>query len=349
MGNPIDENAAGCSAQSTLPLITEIIKENKNKINYIGSLSFEDRDTAGIQCLLADEQISFLLKREKIAISVFYLIDQSTYDEKVKQHRKFVKNFLEKRGIASYYFICCDFHDPRSVLDELVKRDAEIICRYSYLDISTLTRSLGSYLMRVFQFTKGKLVYFEPMKYGNILSNGLEEIDFYPELYERSDPNKEDVLIIPSGHEIERPRLVIEDLDPAKIVFIVPRGDDTPEHANWNREAQKKINELIAQLPLKRDSIEIRYTPSHIYQTNLCDLEKALDDHPAADYNRSVAPMGPKIINFALTTLTSLKKDICVYDAIPEYYNTNDYSRGVRIKNAYSFPLRLEERINYPY
>jgi len=38
-------------------------------------------------------------------------------------------------------------------------------------------------------------------------------------------------------------------------------------------------------------------------------------------------------------------KGLCVYDAVPENYNVEDYSKGVRIKNPYSFPLRIDDRI----
>lgn len=333
------------SSQSTLSLISEVRNKNKDKINYIGSLSFEDRDLVGIKCILNTEWISSILKHKRIYFNVFYLIDTCTCRKKVIEHKKNITKFLENRDIKSYYFIECDFHNPREVLDKLLEIDGELVVRYTYLDMSTLTRNLGSYLMKAFQYTSGEIIYFEPMEYGKNLSQGLEKKDYFPDLGRNHDPSKEDVLIIFTGHELERAHLLAEDVDPDKVILMVPRGDDTDNHAKWNGHARKVGEELACKLPLRKDSIEIRYTPSHGYQTILCDLGKIIADFPQEKYNISFASMGTKISNLALNTATSTIEGLCVYDAVPENYNVEDYSKGVRIKNPYSFPLRIDDRI----
>jgi hypothetical protein len=148
-----------------------------------------------------------------------------------------------------------------------------------------------------------------------------------------------------TGHELERAHLLAEDVDPDEVILMVPRGDDTDNHAKWNGHARKVGEELACKLPLRKDSIEIRYTPSHGYQTILCDLGKIIADFPQEKYNISFASMGTKISNLALNTATSTIEGLCVYDAVPENYNVEDYSKGVRIKNPYSFPLRIDDRI----
>lgn len=81
------------SSQSTLSLISEVRNKNKDKINYIGSLSFEDRDLVGIKCILNTEWISSILKQKKIYFNVFYLIDTGTCRKKVVEHKKILRNF----------------------------------------------------------------------------------------------------------------------------------------------------------------------------------------------------------------------------------------------------------------
>mgnify|MGYP000955105425 CR=1 len=69
------------SSQSTLSLISEVRNKNKDKINYIGSLSFEDRDLVGIKCILNTEWISSILKQKKIYFNEGFekLINRNVY------------------------------------------------------------------------------------------------------------------------------------------------------------------------------------------------------------------------------------------------------------------------------
>lgn len=327
--------------QISLELATEIYKKNKNIINYIGSLSFEDRDLAGIKWLLNYDPISSSLRRKKLQLNVFFLVDETTYTLTVALHRITAEKLLKLKEIP-FHFIPCNFHDPEEPIRKLQERDPEVFFRFTYLDTTTFTRNLEIRILEAFKKTPGYCIYFEPLDYGSDLSCGLEDIRRLPDKGVRNDSSKENVLLLLTGHEIDRPVHLAEQLDPDRLVLLVPQGDDTMDHAKWNREAQKTAKQISNEISLNKSHIETCYTSSHLYQTILCDLYEFRKKYSGC--NLSISSMGTKISNLALQSVISNDPDIKVYNAIPEVYNTIDYSRGAKTR-PYAFPLKLDDRL----
>jgi len=316
---------------------------NPMEVSYIGSLSFEDRDLAGIRWLLGNDPLSLPLKRGKISLNPFFLVDEDTYSVDVFSHTVELGKLLKPYKVKPEIIIC-DFHNPKKAVNELIKIDPNVFCRFTYLDPTTFTKALELELLKATEKTPGIGLYFEPMEYASNLSHGLDSVKPLPHFQGKSDKSKEEVLVILVGHETDRASLLVEEIDPGKLVLVIPSSDDTAKHLEWNKKANKVAQQIISSTPLNKKDVSRFFTSSHTYQTVLFDLCKIRETYPAEKYELAIAPLGTKVMNAAVSTFASRNEDIVVYDPIPERYNTEDYTRGFK-PNPYLFPLKLESRI----
>ena len=177
-------------------------------------------------------------------------------------------------------------------------------------------------------FENTKIVYSEPQQYladiNTPLSFGIKKVGIIPTFKGRYNPQEELKLILFLGYEGDRALALLENIEPHKTIFVIPKPAFYPEWEGVTEELNRAILSLA-----ERSSIFYSHSqdPNSTY-----DLLKKIIDPLDSDNidNWYIAPLGTKLQAIGVYYFVSEYPEIAsVIYGTPIKHNEKSFSEGI--------------------
>ncbi len=299
------------------------IKDNKNDDIFICAGSPE------IRCLGAVKKLDKDYRAENI-----FILKYSHYNEKRENHLKEMRAILKERKVGRIDEFLIDEESPLLILNDVVQKIEKYIVKSTHpgitIDISTLIKWHLLILLKALDvkglLNKCRFLYTEPKDYltdlFQPLSFGLKQIFPIPLFSGNYDFSKDSLLIIMLGYEGDRAMALLENIDPAECLLLVPKPAYHPEWEGRTEKMNKEIINIVGES-------NIRYIDSRNPMLVSQQLNNILTDKYSS-YNCIISPMGTKPQTVGLYLFSSkYKDDISLIYTSPLRHNDPFYSEGI--------------------
>jgi hypothetical protein len=242
-------------------------------------------------------------------------------------------------GIVNSEIIDLDFDDPVRVAENLTKTVKEIYSSegvHLVIDITTFTHEILMMFIKLIYDNRQKFssvfcLYNGAADYSNSKESGLNQMWLskgcrdvrnvigYPG---KISPAAKTCLILLTGFELERATRLIELLEPDKLALGIGVN---PTHDN-HREAMEYFHTKFSEWKenyKNSTSKEFTFSCKEVGETIMA-ITSLISEQP--DDNYIIVPLNTKLSTVAASIVALLNKKIQICYAIPEIYNTNNYS-----------------------
>ncbi len=253
-----------------------------------------------------------------------------------RKREKNVKDMRERlRKVGDVIDFIVDEEKPIPVINEIIRHIEKYISDHMHpritLDISTIIKWHLLILLKALDlknYLRGvRFLYTEPEEYitdlFQPLSFGIRQIFPIPTYSGKYDFSKDTLLILLLGYEGDRALALLEEMDPAECLLLVPKPAYHTEWEGRTEEMNKGIINIVGKSRI--EYIDSR-NPVKVAQ----QLYEILSKSKYSRYNHVISPLGtkPQTLGLYLYLSTNPANTILIYGA-PLRHNELFYSRGI--------------------
>ena len=267
------------------------------------------------------------------SVDRIFLIVYEHVDPKREENVKYIIEKLKNVGKIMVFQI--NEKTPIPIINEMI----ELILSYAEklenikisFDFSTMIKWHLFLMLRAFDINKLsdkiRFLYTEPKDYitdlSQPLSFGIRKIFPIPFYSGDFDFSKDSLLILMLGYEGNRALALLEEMDPAECLLLIPKP---AYHAEWEGRTEEMNRGIIGMVGRSNIKYIDSRNPIKVYE----QLKSILSDSKFADYNHIFSPIGtkPQSLGLFLYLNDNPANTILIYGA-PLRHNKLFYSEGI--------------------
>lgn len=262
-------------------------------------------------------------------------------DKNIKE----IRERLTKVGEITEFIL--DEEKPIPVINDVVqnigKHTSELTQPKISFDVSTVMKWHILILLKALDLNNSlngiRFLYTEPQDYvTNLfqpLSFGIRQIFPIPTYSGNYDFFKDSLLILLLGYEGDRALALLEKMEPAECMLLIP---NPAYHREWEGRTESMNKEIIHIIGKSR----VKYIDSRNPVIVAEQLHHMLSDLEYSKFNHVISPLGtkPQALGLYIYLATHPTNTILIYGS-PSKHNELFYSRG--IGRTWSLPFRMLE------